>query len=393
MIRKTLNLYLAKEILVFFVLGLVVVTFVLVVQNILRIMETTLGAGVGFWEFLKLCYYILPPFVSFSIPMALLVAILIGLGRLSADGEILALKSSGVSLYQILWPAAAIALAAYVTTTVITIKVEPWSRQAMRRLIYDLSARFTLGIKERVFADYSGLVMYVNEKPPGSSELRGILVFDEKEAERPVTVFAERGEIINDPESLKISLRLSNGSIHLLSDDFQTYQEATFESSRFTVDLSQYLEPLGAKPTRVSDMNVEELADLIRRFRMREVLTERGLADLRRLQVRYHQKFSLPFACIVFGMLAVPLGIQPPKSSRFRGFVLALLVVLSYFALMTAAEVFGKKGVLPPALAVWSPNIIMGGLSIVLLVRGARERPIALPFLEKLFRLRVFQRD
>lgn len=393
MIRKTLNLYLAKEILVFFVLGLVVVTFVLVVQNILRIMETTLGAGVGFWDFLRLCYYILPPFVSFSIPMALLVAILIGLGRLSADGEILALKSSGVSLYQILWPAAAIALAAYVTTTVITIKVEPWSRQAMRRLIYDLSARFTLGIKERVFADYSGLVMYVNEKPPGSSELRGILVFDEKEAERPVTVFAERGEIINDPESLKISLRLSNGSIHLLSDDFQTYQEATFESSRFTVDLSQYLEPLGAKPTRVSDMNVEELADLIRRFRMREVLTERGLADLRRLQVRYHQKFSLPFACIVFGMLAVPLGIQPPKSSRFRGFVLALLVFLSYFALMTAAEVFGKKGVLPPALAVWSPNIIMGGLSIVLLVRGARERPIALPFLEKLFRLRVFQRD
>lgn len=393
MIRKTLNLYLAKEILVFFVLGLVVVTFVLVVQNILRIMETTLGAGVGFWDFLRLCYYILPPFVSFSIPMALLVAILIGLGRLSADGEILALKSSGVSLYQILWPAAAIALAAYVTTTVITIKVEPWSRQAMRRLIYDLSARFTLGIKERVFADYSGLVMYVNEKPPGSSELRGILVFDEKETERPVTVFAEKGEIINDPESLKISLRLSNGSIHLLSDDFQTYQEATFESSRFTVDLSQYLEPLGAKPTRVSDMNVEELADLIRRFRMREVLTERGLADLRRLQVRYHQKFSLPFACIVFGMLAVPLGIQPPKSSRFRGFVLALLVFLSYFALMTAAEVFGKKGVLPPALAVWSPNIIMGGLSIVLLVRGARERPIALPFLEKLFRLRVFQRD
>ena len=89
MIRKTINIYISKEIFVFFLLGLVVVTFVLVVQNILRIMESTLGSGVGFWDFLRLCYYILPPFVSFSIPMAILVAILIGLGRLSADVQLL----------------------------------------------------------------------------------------------------------------------------------------------------------------------------------------------------------------------------------------------------------------------------------------------------------------
>jgi len=393
MMRKTLNFYIAKEILVFFFLGLVVVTFVLVVQNILRILETSLGAGVGVWDFLKLCYYILPPFVSFSIPMALLVAILIGLGRLSADGEVLALKASGVSLYQILWPAAVIAFAAYLVTSGIIIKLEPWSRDAMRRLVYDLSAKFTLGISERVFTDYSGLILYVNEKPTGSSELRGILVFDEKEAKRPLTVFARKGEIIDDPESLKISLQLTDGSFHLLSDDFQTYQEATFESSNITVDLSDYLEPLGAKPTRVKDMNIAELKDLIWRLNQRTVLDARGLSDLRRVQVLYYQKFALPFACIVFGLMAVPLGIQPPKSSRFRGFVLSLLVFLSYFALMTVAEVVGKRGGLPPMLAVWSPNLLMGGLGIMLLVRAAQEHHASLPFLDSLFRLKVFERD
>jgi lipopolysaccharide export system permease protein len=393
MMRKTLNFYLTKEILVFFFLGLVVVTFVLVVQNILRVMETSLGAGVGLWDFLKLCYYILPPFVSFSIPMALLVAILIGLGRLSADGEVLALKASGVSLYQILWPAAVISLVAYLVTAAIVIKVEPWSREAMRRLVYDLSAKFTLGISERVFTDYSGLILYVNEKPTGSSELRGILVFDQKEANRPLTVFASRGEIVDDPKSLKISLRLSDGSFHILSDDFKTYQEATFDSANITVDLSDYLEPLGAKPTRVKDMNITELHNLIDRIKQRSVRDARTLADLRRLKVLYYQKFSLPFACVVFGLLAVPLGIQPPKSSRFRGFVLSLLVFLSYFALMTIAELVGKRGGLPPVLAVWSPNIVMGGIGVLLLVRTAQERSTSLPLLESLFRLRVFERD
>ena len=390
---KILSRYILKEITTFFLLGLVVLTFVLVVQNLLRIIETTLSAGVGLTEALKVCYYILPPFFSFSIPMALLLAILLGLGRLSGDGEVLALKASGVSLYQIMGPAALLAIISYIVATLIVVKVEPWSRDSLRHLIYNLSAKVTLGIKERVFSDYSGLIMYVNEKPVSGNQLNGILIFDEKEVDRPVTVFAEKGEIIPDPKSLKITLRLSNGSIHLLSGDLKTYQEANFETSNFTVDLSQYLEPLGAKPANAKDLNISDLSTLIKQFRMREKLDAQGQADLRRLQVLFHQKFSLPFACVVFAFLAVPLGIQPPKSSRFRGFVLSLLVILSYFALMTVAEVVGKKGILPPPLAVWSPNLIMGSLAAFLLLRGAQERPLTIPGLDALFRLKVFHRD
>ena len=390
---RILTRYIFREITTFFLLGLVVVTFVLVVQNLLRVIETTLNAGIGFGDVLRLCYYILPPFFSFSIPMALLVAILLGLGRLSSDGEMLALKASGVSLYQILTPAAVLAILATIATTLIVVKVEPWSRDALRRMLYNLSAKVTLGIRERVFTDYSGLIMYVNEKPPKGGELRGILVFDEKEVDRPVTVFAEKGEIIPDPNSLKITLRLSNGSIHLLSNNLQTYQEGSFGASSITVDLARYLEPLGAKPANLKDMNVTELDTLIGRFRQRSHPDAREQSDLRRTLVVFHQKFALPFACIVFGLIGVPLGVQPPKSSRFRGFILSLLVILGYFAFMTLGEIAGKKGILPPVLAVWSPNLIMGGLSLLLLLRGANERPLHLPGIDALFRLKVFQRD
>ncbi len=390
---RILTRYMLIEITAFFLLGLVVVTFVLVVQNLLRVIETTLSAGIGLGDVVRLCYYILPPFFSFSIPMALLVAILLGLGRLSSDGEMLALRASGVSLYQILAPAMVLGILAYIATTFIVVKVEPWSRDALRRLLYNLSAKVTLGIKERVFTDYSGLIMYINEKPPRGGELRGILIFDEKEVDRPVTVFAERGEIIPDPKSLRITLRLTNGSIHLLSKNLQTYQEGNFGAAGITVDLSRYLEPLGAKPANVKDMNVSELDKLIYNYRQRSHLDERGLGDIRRLQVLFHQKFALPFACVVFGLIGVPLGVQPPKSSRFRGFVLSLLVILGYFALMTVGEVIGKRGVLPPVLAVWSPNLVMGGLAILLLLRGAHERPLHLPGVDALFRLKVFQRD
>ncbi len=391
--RKILTRYILKEITSFFLLGLLVVTFVLVVQNLLRVIETTLNAGVGLGDVARLCYYILPPFFSFSIPMALLVAILLGLGRLSSDGEMLALRASGVSLYQILAPAAILAMAAYIATTFIVVKVEPWSRDALRHLLYNLSAKVTLGIKERVFTDYSGLIMYVNEKPPKGGELRGILIFDEKEVDRPVTVFADKGEIIPDPKSLRITLRLSNGSIHLLSKNLQTYQEGDFGTSSITVDLSRYLEPLGAKPANIKDMNSRELDTLIYQYRQRSHMDAQGMTDLRKLQVLFHQKFALPFACIVFGLIAVPLGVQPPKSSRFRGFVLSLLVILGYFAIMTVGEIVGKKGFLPPVVAVWSPNLLMGGLGILLLLRGAQERPLHLPGVDALFRLKVFQRD
>jgi lipopolysaccharide export system permease protein len=390
---RLIDRYILKEITGFFLLGLVVVTFVLVVQNLLRVIETTLSAGVGFVDVLRLCYYILPPFFSFSIPMALLVAILLGFGRLSGDGEMLAIRASGVSLYQMLRPALILAIVSYAVATFIVVKVEPWSRDSLKRLIYNLSAKVTLGVKERVFTDYSGLIMYVNEKPPAGGSLKGILIFDEKEVDRPVTVFAEKGEIIPDPKSLKITLRLSNGSIHMLSGDLRTYQEASFGASNFTVDLAQYLGPLGAKPTNTKDMNVSELGTLISNIRQRSHLDERGRADIRRLQVLYHTKFALPFACVIFALMAVPLGIQPPKSSRFRGFVLSLLVILGYFALMSVAEEIGKRGVVSPILAVWGPNLLMGSLSMILLTRGANERPIHLPGLDALFRLRVFHRE
>src|SRR4029450_6065652 len=92
--------------------------------------------------------------------------------------------------------------------------------------------------------------------------------------------------------------------------------------------------------------------------------------------VELHRKFAIPFACIVFGLVGVPLGIEPARAGRSRGFAVSLAVIFVYYILLSAGQGFAEQGTVPAWLGLWLPNIVFGVLGVILMRRAARERAL-----------------
>ncbi|MBF8250583.1 MAG: rane protein, partial [Deltaproteobacteria bacterium] len=152
---RTLNRYLLKEITVPFILSLIIFTFVLLLDRMMQqLIELVVGRGVHISDIGMLIVYIIPSFLTLTIPMSFLLALLLAFGRLSSDGEVIAMKASGVSLYQMLIPVTVLSVLAYIMTFYLFLYALPWGNQSFRVKVFDIaSARASTAIKEGVFND------------------------------------------------------------------------------------------------------------------------------------------------------------------------------------------------------------------------------------------------
>lgn len=373
---RTINRYIVREILVPFGLGLAVFTLILLIARILKLVEMVVNRGVPFLEVVKLFSYILPGFLEITVPMALLLAVLIAFGRLSSDSEITALKTSGVSLYQLMRPVAFFAMVVYVIALGLSLFARPWGNTLLRNALYEIAkTRASAAIKEKVFTDeFSGLVIYVDRIAPPGNALRGVMISDSRDPAQHNTVFAQVGFLVpNEPLHL-LTLRLVGGSIHAFNERDHSYHRTDFTTYDISLDLNAALATLRPREKDPSEMTFSQL---------------RAAMDAKRLahepafseSVELQRKFSIPFACLAFAALGVPLGIRPSRAVRSRGFLLSLAFIFLYYLLLTLGESLGERGVLPAGIALWIPNILLTALAFGFLRRATRESVITGPTL------------
>ena len=370
----TINRYILREIWVPFALGLAVFTLILLIARILKLVEMVVNRGVPLLEVLKIFSYILPAFLEVTVPMALLLAVLIAFGRLSSDSEITALKTSGVSLYQLLPPVAGFAVGVFLVALGLSVYARPWGNSLLRSSLYEIAkTRASAGIKEKVFNDdFSGLVIYVDHIEPPGSNLRGILIADSRDANQRNTVFARAGVLVPNEPAHVLTLRLLGGSIHAFYPKDRSYHRTDFSTYDITLDLNTALANLRPRERNSSEMTVPELRAAIaaKRASGQPAFSE---------SVELQRKFSIPFACLAFAAIGVPLGIRPSRAVRSRGFTMSLALIFIYYLLLTLAESLGERGVLPAALALWFPNLLVALLAVILFVRAARETALTQP--------------
>jgi lipopolysaccharide export system permease protein len=159
--KKTTYLYILKEVLPIFFIGLMIFTFILLMDKILKLIELIVTKGVGVYQILMLLFFISPSFLIFTIPMAVLLAILLAFGRLSSDSEITAFKASGMSLYQLFFPVSIFSFCAFLLTTFLIFYGLPWGNKGFTATLTTIvQSKADVEIKERVFDDtFNGLVV------------------------------------------------------------------------------------------------------------------------------------------------------------------------------------------------------------------------------------------
>ena len=368
--RRTLYTHITKELMSPFILGLLIFTFILLTNRILKLMDLVVNKGVGLDEVIKLITYLLPSFFMLTIPMSVLLAILITLGRLSADGELIAMKASGISLYQILPPFIALCVTGFLLTNMLSLLLLPQGNRAFRNQLFSLSKRHSeANLQERIFNDdFEGLIIYINEIPGQGKHMQGIVISDKRETEVPSLIIGEEGMIISDQNERKVTLRLFNGSIHRAANDSLAYQKAIFKTYDMNLQLSNE-ESENDTDVKYSEQSIAALLKL---------LTDRSKEKKSsiKIQTEIHKRFAFPFACVVLGLVGIPFGAYRRKGNRSYGFVLCIIILFLYYVFLNFGETMAKRGILYPALGIWLPNVVLGIVGCYLLSVVNREKPI-----------------
>jgi lipopolysaccharide export system permease protein len=367
--RRLINRYVLREIALPFFMILLVLTFVLLMGKILQVMDLMINKGIGFADIARLMLYLLPSFLMFTIPISLLVAILIGLGRLSGDNEWTVLKMSGVSLYQLSYPVAFAALVAFLMTLVTTIFLVPYGNVASKALLTDLARqKASIGIREKIFIDdFQGILLYADRIPAHGDFLEGVLISDSRIGRDPSTIIAKRAYLVSNPETMVITLRLEDGSTHTVDAGLTRYRKMDFRFYDVRLDLASALSAEKANGTKSStEMSLSEIKAL---------LDKRGLKEeaLRELEIELNKKLTVPLSCLVFALVGMPLGIRAHRSVRARGLTLGLFLVLVYYLLRLSGEALVETGRISPILGTWAPNWIFAAAGMFLFYLSARE--------------------
>ena len=367
---RIVHRYIFREIIVPFALGLSLFTFVLLIARLIKLIELVVNRGVPLLSVLRLLSYILPAFLEVTLPMAMLLAILVAFGRLSADSEMTALRSSGLSLYQLVPPVAVFVVIATLLTAALSFYARPWGTRSLKGALYEIArTRASAGIKPQVFNDdFPGLVIYTEDIDPTTDRLRHVLVADEREAGQQQTIFASEATMVSDERLLTVTLRLRQGFI--ASTD--TRGGADYQTDFETYDVNLDLRPAFAAARRDRDPREMSFPQVRRAIAGKRAAGQPFIPEL----VEYHRKFAIPLACVVFGLVAAPLGALPVRAARARGFAVSLVMIFVYYILLSGGQALAEQELVPVVLGLWLPNLLFAVLGLYLFTQVAGERTV-----------------
>ena len=302
---RILDRYIVREIVRHAFLGLLTFTFVLFVPKLVRLMELFVRHSGSSSQILKLFLCILPSILVFTIPMAVLIGVLLGLGRMSMDSEIIALTSLGISRKRILLPVGVLAVLGAALTLLMTVVLAPRSLRAFRDIETSLiTSQISYQIPPRVFDErLPHVVLYINDVGANGIHWNGVFLAEVGGESGARITLAEGATVIAEPSLGKLELHLNAGTTHEFQRETpDQYAVSTFERN----DLSIESTTLDNDKVRVLSNPERSLTDLWR---------DRG-PRWRDARVELYQRFAFPFACFAFALIAVPLGAQPRRGGR-----------------------------------------------------------------------------
>jgi len=369
---KILDRYLVREIVLPFFLWLLLLTFVLIMPPILQNAEQLIAKGVAWPIVLRVLVTLIPQALGITIPMALLLGILIGLGRLSADREFVALQACGVSIFRVMRPIVVLSLAAMAATAYVMIIALPNANQTFRNITFNvIASKAESDIKPRVFFDqFPNRVLYVRDVPP-SGGWRDVFLADATRTGETTAYFAREGRLIVDRQKQRVELLLAQGTRHTtFTDKPEEYEGSSFDRLVLNMDADTVF-PRTQLMKGDNEKTIAELRATAADNAAHGVPTGSQYFTIQ-------QKFSIPTACLVLALIGVALGVSNRKDGKLAGFVVGIGVIFVYYVLLWTSRAGAISGQLQPTFAPWIPNIVLGivGIGLVIWRAGSADQPI-----------------
>ena len=359
---RILDRYIVREIFRHAFLGLIVFTFVFFVPQLVRIMELFVRHSGSGSQVLLLFLCIFPGVFIFTIPMATLIGVLLGLGRMSADSEIIALTALGIGRGRILRPVAVLASSGALLTLAMTTWLGPMALRTFRSVQADLIAsQISFQLQPRVFEERPQLVLYINDITASGTQWHGVFLAETGGESGSRLTLAKNAIVIAEPEQGKLELHLQGGTTHEFArEDPDHYSVTAFGQNDLPLEVS------GLVPPQPLQKNNPERS-------VQDLFHDRG-PNWREARVELHRRFAFPMACFAFALIAVPLGAQPRRGGRAAGSLIAVIIIASYYLLSVMGAGLARQGTVPPAAGSWVADVVLALLGLALLPRMEQFR-------------------
>jgi len=370
-LRKILNRYISREIWPIFIAGLLVFIFIVLAARMLSLAEWVVNRGIHLGEVIKMIAYLIPGMVLFALPAAMLMAVFIAFLRLSSDNEITAMKSSGISLGQMLPPVVVLSLVGLLVALSIGVFFLPQGNRAFKDLVFRIArSKADLSIKERIFSEpFDKVTFYVNSFSEKDRVMKNIFLVDRRDPAVTLTVIARQGEILSDPKGRAMVVHLVDGTAFTVEKKSQAARTVQFSTYDVTVGLEDILPAGSMRKRSPKEMLVMEL---IRNLRE----ADPGGSLYHEMAMELMERFSIPAAVFLMGIIGALLGVQIRSGGPSLGIGISLGVFVIYYLFLAGVRSLGESGTVSPFLGMWFPPLFLLGSCLALGKRAQTEQPL-----------------
>ena len=357
-------------------MALLILLFVLLTNFLLRNMDRFLGKGLEFTLILEYILLNLAWILALAVPMAMLVATLMAFGRLSSDNEITAMRAHGVSFQQLLVPMLITSVFLSVTDLVFMDYALPHGNAAYSSLKRDISRKNPTFVLEEGMVmkemESKGKIWMFERTHPETGRLLDVKLWDAIWSGQPR--FVESKQAVLSFEKTHAWLDLYDGRTYeLVPDKTEAYRITSFEENRILLDVVENVKRSEFESQSPRSMPIGKLRHRIHELKKQITPSDKKsyqAIQLRYAKVEYHKKFSIPFACLFFGLIGVPLGLMVKKSGRMVGLGIGLTLIVIYYLLLQLGQSLGINGKMTAWVAMWTPNIFTGFIGLMFLIRS-----------------------
>ncbi len=326
----------------------------LFVMQFLRGTDVLLGSAVTFGDYSKLAANLAPHFLVMAIPVGLLLAILLGLGRMAEDRELLALGALGSAPWQVARVPIALAAALGAFILLLSSTVEPWGLKQVKQIVSQVIKRNVLGdVKPGVFyEDLTALTLYARGVDAQRGVWTQVLVHDERDPRAPILVLAREGLVSAEGASSALTVALHEGEVHRAERTGGDYALLNFDHGELAVGVEDTL----LRKNKLSSP-IEELtpAELLGAAQQSKAAGKSPAPFL----TAFHVRLAQGLTPVAFALLAVPLAMRL-RRARGLAYMLSLGFYVFFYVVERSFENWGSTGRLPALVAGQGPNLLFG---------------------------------